>query len=87
MLWNRLIAPTGIVLLLVLLSGCATTRPLSQPSTAATPRERARDDQIASLAEEDAGKVKTPTRTRALHRSSTFGRQTGQGVVDQPARP
>lgn len=67
-------------------AGCASTQNTADADGATTPQDKAHQQQLADLSQEDSDTADTPTRSKHQRPSdrATQGRRTGQGVIDQP---
>ena len=70
----------------VLLAGCGEQTRSTSVGDAATPRDKAHQEQLARMQQEDGEAATTPAREQAKPKRATDRRRSGQRVIDQPVR-
>ncbi len=80
----RVITVIGCALLCT--AGCETTSPGGHISSAATPQEKAHQDQLSKMSSEDANNAGASTKRPDTRRQTVQDRDAGQRVIDQPMR-
>ena len=75
---------SGAVLLLLV--GCAEQTRSTSVSDAVTPQDKAHQEQLARMQQEDGEAATTPAPERAKPKRATDRRRGGQRVIDQPVR-
>jgi hypothetical protein len=76
-----------VAAVVILLAGCESTPRSVRPSDAATPQEKAHQEQLAKMSEEDAQAAEATPQAKPEERKPKRGeRRTGQRVIDQPIR-
>ena len=75
---------SGAVVLL--LAGCAAQTRSTSVGDAVTPQDKAHQEQLARMQQEDGEAASTPAREQPKPKRATDRRRTGQRVIDQPVR-
>ncbi len=81
---SRIIVGLGVAA--IVSAGCNGSSRSSSSSDATTPQDKAREEQLSAMAEEDAGDATAAPAKSPKWDSPTSGRRSGQRVVDQPRR-
>jgi len=79
------VAVLAVVILLIV--GCQSSGRTGTSSTASTPRDKARQEQLSNMSWQDAEDADVPAGQSGTRPPLDANRRTGQRVVDQPVTP
>ena len=67
-------------------AGCSTTPRSGGTAQAATPQDKAHQEQLSNMGREDGEAVTSSAKKPVSRQTTSGGRRSGQRVIDQPVR-